>query len=84
MKLTKKSVVIQELPSGQYRVLAPEERQAAVEKYERRKKLEEARALIKKELNEIAKTCTHPACVDEPGYTYHQRICLVCGHIDLL
>jgi hypothetical protein len=84
MKLTKKSVVIQELPSGQYRVLTPEERQEAVEKYERRIKLEEARALIKKELNKIAKTCKHPACVDEPGYTYHQRICLICGNISLV
>jgi hypothetical protein len=84
MKLTKKSVVIQELPSGQYRELTPEERQEAVEKYERRKKLEEARELIKKELNKIYKTCKHPACVDEPGYMYHQRICLICGNISLV
>lgn len=84
MKLTKNSVVIEELPSGNYRALDPAERQDAIEKYERRKKLEEARALIKEELNKVAKTCKHPACVDEPGYMYHRRICLICGNVSLL
>lgn len=75
---------IQELPDGKYRMCTVKEIAKAKTAAKRREKLTLQLEVLKTELHELGKDCTHPVCWDEWGYIYTTRHCIICGHTSIL
>lgn len=65
---------------GKYKKPEKDEIGAALKAEKRRKILLKKINDAEKEIHKISEGCTHPVCYDEPGYVYHTRICITCGH----
>ena len=75
---------IQELPDGNYRSCNEGEILHAIGNQRKRLELQDKLEHIKATLKIVQDTCKHPVCWDEPGYIYHTRHCITCGHNSLL
>lgn len=86
--MTSKNYIV-ELPDGSFSETTLIESKLAQVVYQQRIAIEQQIAELKKTLEQIRSSCSHPVVYDEVpdgpacgGYT--SRICPVCGHISLL
>lgn len=76
--------LIVELPGGSYRDATPDEVAGALIQEQTRRLLYTQLAAAQKAVESLAKNCPHKVTYDVPGYIYHERICMKCGHVSLL